>query len=151
MLAKMNTGAVSTVHSNWKHYSTFLSLTKGQTVSKHTPTMLALSWKDKWQVFMLSTVHSASLLNQTRNRQRVPKVISIYISNMGLVDKCDMQIFFTENCRKTLKWYKKLFFHFLDITIYNSYVLYKNSKQKYGNARKPLGRPGADHHVRLTE
>lgn len=44
---------------------------------------------------------------------------------MGLVDKSDMQISFAESTRKTLKWYKKLFFHFLDMSLYNSFILYK--------------------------
>ena len=44
---------------------------------------------------------------------------------MGAVDKVDMQISFSECLRKTIKWYKKLFFHFLDLSVYNAYVLYK--------------------------
>lgn len=42
----------------------------------------------------------------------------------------------TINSRKCLKWYKKLFFHLLDISLYNSYILYQNAtdkKQKYND------------------
>ena len=80
-----------------------------------------------------------------------------------------MQLSFTETARKSLKWYKKLFFHLLDVTIYNCYVLYKLTKKeslqfsnfclvlvkdlcaRYGEATKSSGRPGANHHDRLTE
>lgn len=36
--------------------------------------------------------------------------------------------------RKTIKWYKNLFFYLLDLTIYNAYILYQKSiasKQKF--------------------
>ena len=44
---------------------------------------------------------------------------------MGAVDKTDMQISLAECTRKTRKWYRKLFFHFLDLCLYNAFVLYK--------------------------
>lgn len=43
---------------------------------------------------------------------------------MGAVDKTDMLLSFVESVRKTLKWYKKLIFHLLDLTVLNSNVLY---------------------------
>src|SRR5688572_11885711 len=80
----MNTDAVGTVRSNWKHYPSFPKIAKRETVLKHKDTILALSWKDKRQVFMLSTAHSGSLVKQTRNCSRKPKVIFEYNKNMGL-------------------------------------------------------------------
>jgi hypothetical protein len=44
---------------------------------------------------------------------------------MGSVDRSDMQISYIECVRKTVKWYKKLFFHLLDISVLNSYILHK--------------------------
>ena len=51
-----------------------------------------------------------------------------YNKHMGIVDQCDMQLSFTESTRKTMKWYKKLFIHLLDLAVYNSYILYKESR-----------------------
>src|SRR5688572_17177026 len=89
--------------------------------------MMAVCWCDKQDVFMLSTAHSANSVKRARTTPKKPKVIFEYNHNMGLVDKCDMQISFTESVWKTLKWYKKLFFHFMDIAIYNSFILYKTT------------------------
>jgi hypothetical protein len=36
-----------------------------------------------------------------------------------------MQTSFVECIRKSVKWYRKLFFHMLDLLILNSYLLYK--------------------------
>lgn len=49
---------------------------------------------------------------------------------MGAVDFTDMQLSFTDFPRKTMKWYKKLFFHLLEITVFNSYIAYKNCERK---------------------
>ena len=126
LLESKGTGAVGTVRKNRKHYPKFPAIKKkGEMATMHTDTMLALSWKDKQQVYMLSTAHSGTLVKQTRNRPKKPKAIYEYNKNMDLVDKCNMQVSFTKTVRKTLKWYKKLFFHFLVLTIYNCYVLYK--------------------------
>lgn len=50
---------------------------------------------------------------------------------MGSVDKSDMMISFNESTRKTRKWYRKLFFHIVDICVLNAYNMFKihnNSK-----------------------
>ena len=42
-----------------------------------------------------------------------------------------MQISLTECTRKTRKWYHKLFFHLIDMCLYNAFVLYTvNSNEK---------------------
>jgi len=41
-----------------------------------------------------------------------------------------MQMSFTESTRRTMKWYKKLFFHLLDVAVYNSYVLFQEVKKE---------------------
>jgi len=80
---------------------------------------------------MLSTIHRPEIITIEKTKrgihQRVVKPISVkdYNENMGLVDKSDMQISFSESVRKSLKWYKKLFFHILDIALFNAYVLDK--------------------------
>lgn len=38
-----------------------------------------------------------------------------YNANMGVVNIADMQLSFIESGRKCIEWYKKLFFHILDI------------------------------------
>ena len=52
-----------------------------------------------------------------------------YNQNRGSVDRTDMQISFSASIRKTMKWYKKLFFHFLDLSLLDAYLLYKRTKQ----------------------
>lgn len=58
-----------------------------------------------------------------------PASVIDYNQNMGLIDKSDMQISFTDSARKSSKWYKKLFFHVIDMTVYND-IIYKTKTGK---------------------
>ncbi|KAJ8968637.1 hypothetical protein NQ314_002197 [Rhamnusium bicolor] len=60
-----------------------------------------------------------------------PSCIIDYNENMGAVDKTDMLLSSVESVRKTVKWYKKLFFHILDLAVLNSYQLYKTRTTDY--------------------
>ena len=44
---------------------------------------------------------------------------------MGGIDNVDRQLFITGTVRKTIKWYRKLFFHFIDLCLSNAHALYK--------------------------
>jgi hypothetical protein len=56
-----------------------------------------------------------------------PSVIANYMKNMGGVDTADQ---YCETCcflRRTLKWWRKLFFWGLEVSIINAYILYVES------------------------
>ena len=56
-----------------------------------------------------------------------PQVIKDYNENMGEVDKHDMlrQLYGTN--RKSVKWWHRLFFGLLDMSIVNAFVVYKEN------------------------
>lgn len=89
---------------------------------------------------MLSSAHAAALIESEKRDyctglyKTKPSCIADYNSNMGAVDRIDMILSTLNSLRKTIKWYKKLFFHLLHLTIYNAYILYQKStalKQKF--------------------
>uniref|UniRef100_A0A1B6EQ72 PiggyBac transposable element-derived protein 4 C-terminal zinc-finger domain-containing protein n=1 Tax=Cuerna arida TaxID=1464854 RepID=A0A1B6EQ72_9HEMI len=43
---------------------------------------------------------------------------------MGAIDRTDMMISFNDSTRKTTKWYRKLAFHLLDITVLNAFFMF---------------------------
>jgi hypothetical protein len=54
-----------------------------------------------------------------------------------------------EYIRRSTKWYKKFFFHLVDLTTYNACVLYK--LKKYGSqVRNSIVRPPSESSLRLT-
>ena len=54
-----------------------------------------------------------------------PDVVVDYDINMLLVDKCDRHVGFTECVRGTIKWYKKVFFHLVDVSMLNAFYLWQ--------------------------
>ena len=81
---------------------------------------------------MLSTIHETKMMNtrevhwKTNEQIQKPASVIACNTNMGSVDRCSMQITCIECIRKTTKWYKKLFFHFIDLSVFTSFHLYKH-------------------------
>ena len=65
--------------------------------------------------------------NGERKKKDVPIPIPIYNYNkfMGGVDHSDQMIKYYEVLRQTHKYWKTLFFHFIDLSTVNAYLLYK--------------------------
>ena len=123
-----STGACGTVRKNRVNLPDLEEkIEKGQQIYKHTNNLLALKWRDKQEVMMLSTIHEPQMKYTERHNSRVQKPVSVldYNLNSHAIDKVDMQISFVACLRKTVKWYRKLFFHMLDLSVFNSYLLYK--------------------------
>ena len=55
---------------------------------------------------------------------------------MQLIDKSDMQIGTVDSLRKCLKWYKKLFFHLMDMCLLNAHHMYVLQTSKKITLRK---------------
>jgi len=168
LLHQNKTGACGTVRKNRKGLPKFTGKSrKGDVQWFSSSALLAMKWKDKRDVYMLSTVNSTNFLNSGKidrsNGTEImkPALVMEYSQKMGAVDETDMQISFSASIRKTLKWYKKLFFHMMDMAIFNSYIAYRmkhNAKdlqlaqfklllvreilQRYGpSERNRVGRP----------
>lgn len=54
-----------------------------------------------------------------------PIDVKEYNNNMGGVDRLDQMTAYYSSPRKTIRWYKKVLFHLLDMAVWNSYFLYR--------------------------
>ncbi|XP_050316027.1 piggyBac transposable element-derived protein 4-like [Anthonomus grandis grandis] len=131
-LHKNKTNACGTVRKNRRNLPNLSkNLKSGEIEYMSTDRLLALKWKDKREVRMLSTFHNSDMkdsgkVNRTTKEEiRKPVCVLNYIENMGAVDRSDMLLSSVECVRKTVKWYKKLFFHLLDLSLLNSHAVYK--------------------------
>lgn len=111
-----------------------LSLRKDATVED--PSFInVLEWKDKRAVTMLTTAYD----NKTETVKRTvkggreesvekPVVICRYNDYMGGVDLADHFISSYAFTRKSLKWWRKIFFWSLEVAIVNSFIIFNTSR-----------------------
>lgn len=106
-------------------------LKKGCVEFKTSKNIMVLKWMDKREVRMLTTLHKNEMVETekvdhvTNKVKKKPKCIDEYNKYMGAVDKSDLVLSSIESVRKAIKWYKKVFFHFLDLSVLNAWILYK--------------------------
>ncbi|XP_060572694.1 piggyBac transposable element-derived protein 4-like [Ruditapes philippinarum] len=125
-----------TVRSNRKNMPKVfpqIKLRPGESVFRRCGNILVIKFHEKRDVHMISTIHEATytVLDKRRHGDDLVKPTSVvdYCQNMGGIDLSDQLLQYYEALRRTVKWWKKLFFHMLNMLVLNSYKLFL----KYGN------------------
>jgi hypothetical protein len=101
-------------------------LTQGDILSRTRDDLTAMVWRDKRDVHLPTNMHhppaNGNLCDQHGNAIK-PEIIQDYNRHMGYVDLGDTMTNSYSIQRRTWKWTKKLFFHLLDMTVLNSFLL----------------------------
>ena len=101
--------------------------------------LLLTKYMDNKLVLIVSNfLNSSHTLNRYRwdkkemkfNKMKYPEVIKIYSNLMKGVDIGNQLISYYELKHKTYKWWKRILYHLIDISIVNSYIIYKKYKNK---------------------
>ncbi|KAJ8380082.1 hypothetical protein SKAU_G00008600 [Synaphobranchus kaupii] len=108
--------------------------------------LLYVKWRDTRDVTMCSSIHKAYSGRTTqrclknpdgtwsRRAISVPEPVLQYNRYMGGVDLSDALIKYYSVSQKTSRWYRKLFLHFVDIAVVNSFIIHKElAKEKQHN------------------
>lgn len=107
-------------------------LEKGQMLVRYNKIVAFCLWKDKKLVSTLTTVHTPCMVLSTNIDQitgqyrRKPNVVldcNIYMSGANPIHQI-LQRHLSIN--KSMKWYKQYFVHLLEITIFNSLVIWNS-------------------------
>jgi hypothetical protein len=117
-------------------------LKEGDIVTRVKGHLSVVCLKDKHDVHVLTNMHSPPEDGNFRDESGhavKPHVIEGYNAHMGFVDKSDRMVNSYGIDRRTWKWTKRLFFHFMGMTILNAYLLHKSCHEKmtHKNSAKP--------------
>ena len=104
---------------------------KGEVLTYNDAPVMGLKWHDKCVVSLLTTIHDDSMISKSRWKKggdqqvvQKPSCIDEYNSYMGGVDMA-AQLLQYYGCKIIYKkWWKCVFFHMLDVTLVNAYILY---------------------------
>lgn len=102
-------------------------LRKGETIARYGESVMVAKWKDKRVVTYLSTEFENEMvdfINKRGNVVKKPLPIVKYNAHMSGVDRADQMLSYYPCERKTLRWYKKIFVHVLQMLLLNAHKLY---------------------------
>ncbi|XP_045505807.1 piggyBac transposable element-derived protein 3-like [Colias croceus] len=107
----------------------------------------AVSWKDNKQVVLASTYVGAEPVETIHRYDKklkrkieiaCPKLVKEYNAHMGGVDLMDSHLGRYRIRIKSRKWYMRIFYHLLDLTIINAWILYRKVMGQRGKASKDI-------------
>ena len=112
---------------------TTAKLKKTEAVFRHNGPLLAIKWCDKRAVTVVTTIHAAVHVATNKTdawKNRILKLLAIvdYINKMGGCDTSDQLMSYYSFLWKSIKWWKKLFMHLLNMLLLNVHIL----SPKYG-------------------
>lgn len=116
---------------NPKHIAT-KKLKRGEHVWLRKHKIYVSRWKDKRPVLMITTKKHPSIVEvQNRFGKSRLKPVEVEINNryMSGIDRSDQMISYYSCPRKTIRWYKKVIFHCLDVAVWNAFFLYRKYKK----------------------
>lgn len=109
----------------------FKTLKKGEIDVKYSKPLIAIKYKDKRDIYMISTFHDATFgptnkyCRDTGLPKMKPEIIIDYNKKKGIVDNTDMMLHSIQCMRKNKMWQKKLGIHLIDLCMLNAHVVYQ--------------------------
>ena len=113
-------------------------LRPGEVLHRSRGKLLAIKWKDKRDVFVLSTADKAAMIETGQGRDEraggehqklKPAAVLRYNRNKAGVDRADQMISYYPLYRRSVKWWKKVFFGLFTIALINV-CKYRNIKNQ---------------------
>jgi hypothetical protein len=97
---------------------------------------MAMKWHDRQDVRMHSTLHSDETANTGKHdwKTKHPVMKLLYIVNyshkIGATDQINMLLSYVQCIHKSVKWYKKLALHILNVALLSVHALYLMQNEK---------------------
>lgn len=136
LLLSNRTHTVGTLRSNRKGNPKDLTnkkLKKGEYDWAQKGSIYVSKWKDKRDVLCINTAYHPELkitTNRWGQEKNKPIEVEQYNLNMAGVDRVDQMTSYYSSPRKTIRWYKKIIFHVIDIATFNAFFIYKEKVDK---------------------
>ena len=108
---------------------------RGKTKTMHmkvgqAKSLTLVKYHDRKVVYLLSSFGRPDVIQIRSRRNKAeeiarPHIVHVYNQYMGGVDRADQLVSYQSVALKTVKWWKKLFFHIINLALVNAYKLYQ--------------------------
>lgn len=116
-----------------------LSLKKDDIAFRRKGNLVALRWKDKRDVNILTSIHNPTETKTITTRNVTDKIKPVavveYSKHMSGADKIDQLLAYFPLARRTSKWTTKVFMHLFTLSVIQSSIIY-NKLQTLNNLKK---------------
>ena len=125
-MSKRNTYITGTLRGDRKRNPSQVlgkKLRKGEIVFMSLGDASVTKWKDKRDVCVISSAHVPTMMNSVNRHgksKRKPNVVHIYNNHMSGIDRSDQMLPYHSALRKTIRWYKKVGIHIMEIFLRNA-------------------------------
>ena len=115
--------------------SSSFSLQNDETRAFRDGSLLTVAWraatKKKPLVMLTSSCpHEMVTVKSRRTTQQKPLVVDRYNHSMNGVDRADQYTVYYSFVRRSVKWWRKVFFWVMEVAVVNSYILHKCTSQR---------------------
>lgn len=135
-LESLQTGLVGTMMKNRVGIPLLIKnarLSRGEQVFTRNGNVLVQRWKDKRDVFLLSTRHTSDMITfkDRRGREKTkPAAVIDYNKKKFGVDLSDQLMSYGALDHRSVKWWRKLAFHLMVMAVTNATILYNKCFRK---------------------
>lgn len=135
-LLDRNTYSTGTLRIDRKHAPIEVKqkkLSKGETICRYTKGVMIGKWRDKRDVCYISTEFENVITSYEDKRGKEkskPLPIFNYNKYMGGIDRQDQFMAYYPSTRKSVRWYKKIGIHVVQMLLLNSYLLFNKYQRK---------------------
>ena len=127
-LTEKQIGLTGTIRSNRRRLPENImkikKIEKGKSLVARSGNIQFLRWKDKKDVYMVSTVYDAF----RNNTSEKPNMIQEYNNHMRGVDRGDQMASYYSFDHRSIKWWKRVLFSLMETALLNSYIIYKKAQ-----------------------
>jgi hypothetical protein len=102
-------------------------LKRGEFDWSRSGSVVVCKWRDKREVLTISNMHKVDMVEVTNRhgqKKLKPNIIRDYNKGMSGIDRSDQMLSYYSALRKTIRWYKKIGLHTLEMMMHNAHMMY---------------------------
>lgn len=108
-------------------------LNQGDSEWLRSGSIMVNKWKDKRDVLTISNMHKGEMVQVQNKNGKIstkPDTVRDYTLGMAGIDRSDQRMSYYSFLRKTIRWYKKIALHYLEIFLHNAHMFHNQRNRK---------------------